>query len=100
MLNEQLARLNFEVLVLYEGGAPKAAFKYNVHCSGLCTSCEEQHLLTGTPWELYQMSHAADTSDYEHALDEDLPAPGPGQRYITEPVMFLLWGPSYFLVQK
>lgn len=90
MKNPDLVRLNFVELINY-GGQPEVRSKYAppLSCSGYCTDCEKAGL-TGTDLHLDQMSHGADTSDYEQILG---PLPG-NEKSFDMPVLFLLENPG------
>lgn len=91
MKNKDLATLNFHDLIDY-GGQPIVENIYSVPklCLGYCTHCEDSGLLSSTTAHLDQMSHAADTSDYEYLL-----GPMPlHERKVEYPVLFLLENPG------
>lgn len=90
MKNKELVELNFRVLLNY-GGMPPVENTYTVppSCSEFCISSEQQKFLQYEPSiVLDQMSHGADTWDFEQILG-DMPTP-----YNKRPVVFLLESPG------
>lgn len=69
-----LNNLNFRKLLHYPNG-PTVAFRPQspTACNGFCVSCEKKGYLDGATYQLDQMSHGADTSDFEQLLG---PLPG------------------------
>jgi hypothetical protein len=89
MKNPALAELNFNRLLHY-GGTPGGRGRFSVatRCTGYCVSCEKNGYLDIGDHRLDQMSHGADTDDFERAI---CPLPGDG---IKVPVAFLLEAPG------
>jgi hypothetical protein len=77
MKNAELAELNFTKLLHY-GGTPdvRASTSNQILCSGYCVSCEKNGFLDDGDERLDQMSHGADTDDFERAMGK-LPPGGP-----------------------
>jgi hypothetical protein len=69
MTNPQLQELNFKRLLSYPNG-PTVVNRTEVptRCDGFCVSCERKGHLSGSAHQLDQMSHGADTSDFETLL--------------------------------
>lgn len=89
MNDAALAHLNFKTLLHYDatpdaGSIPTGGIK----CNGFCVSCEKQDLLAGSGLRLDQMSHGADTSDFERSITK-LPTGG-----IDHPIAFILESPG------
>ena len=82
---------NFRKLLDY-GGMPLVKHRYDdpLTCSGFCTACESAGFLRDAEpgLRLDQMSHSADTSDFEDLLGI-LPTPT-----MDDPVLFLLESPG------
>jgi hypothetical protein len=89
MRNAALAELNFEKLLHY-GRPPEERGQLTVatECTGYCVSCEKNGFLDDGEHRLDQMSHGADTDDFERAI-RPLPEGG-----IKLPVAFLLESPG------
>lgn len=88
-MNEELRDLNFQKLLKYPKGIAasdirKGAFK----CSAYCTKCEDDDLLKNREGTLFQMSHAAHTTDYEDMIGSKL------MPKFDYPIMFLLESPG------
>jgi hypothetical protein len=85
----KLAELNFRRLLHYDnqpdtGTTPSGP----TSCTGFCVSCEKNGFLDGENHRLDQMSHGADTDDFERAICK---LTGPG---VDIPVSFLLESPG------
>jgi hypothetical protein len=92
MKNKELVELNFKELLNY-GGMPPVKYNYtdSQSCSEFCISCEQKFLQHDSSKVLDQMSHGADTWDFEQILG-DLPTlPTP---YDERAVVFLLESPG------
>jgi hypothetical protein len=89
MKSSALAELNFRKLFHYDH-EPKERGRYSapMPCTGFCVSCEKQGLLDRGDCRLDQMSHGADTEDFERAICT-LPTGGPSLS-----VVFLLESPG------
>ena len=89
MKNTALAELNFNNLLHY-GCQPERRGKFSsaVQCSGFCISCEKKGFLHADNHRLDQMSHGADTDDFEQAIH---PLPEDG---VKVPIAFLLESPG------
>lgn len=87
----RLVDLNFRNLLHY-GGQPPVQNAYNppIPCTGYCVDCEEKHLVP-EGWQLDQMSHACDTTDFEALLG---PLPLDGRPIMDRRIMFLLEKPG------
>lgn len=85
MKNKQLETLNFKNLLQYEG-IPDVRHRPN--CTGFCVSCEKQGFVEDPNFMLFQMSHGADTEDFEKAIT---PLPENG---FDASVVFLLESPG------
>jgi hypothetical protein len=90
----RLASLNFEKLLVYEGGPPQPQPRYDppLKCLDFCVSCEDQRFLDGANFKLRQISHGCDTADHETVLQAALPTPATG--YIKAAILFLLESPG------
>jgi hypothetical protein len=89
MQNNELISINFVELLDY-GGMPVVRNMYEppLECKGFCVACEDERFVPDSSVVLEQMSHGADTSDYESLLGE-LPTP-----HNHESVVFLLESPG------
>jgi hypothetical protein len=89
MTNQRLTDLNFCTLLKY-GGMPHVKNRYDkpAPCQGYCVACDKAGFVTATETALDQMSHGADTSDFEQMLG-NLPLPG-----CVVSVVFLLESPG------
>lgn len=89
MKNKQLEELNFRKLIHYSP-IPKMGARsiFPLNCARFCVSCEQQGFLNGREYGLGQISHGADTQDFESSISE-LPSSG-----VTDPVAFLLESPG------
>jgi len=85
MKNKELETLNFKELLHYDG-IPDA--RNRPTCTGYCISCEINEYMEDSNLELFQMSHGADTEDFENAITK-LPDDG-----FEAPVAFLLESPG------
>ncbi len=88
-----MSELNFKELLHY-GKQPVVENRYKqpIQCSGYCISCEEKNLLKNSKHVLDQMSHGADSWDFEQLIGE-LPIPNN-----NTPIIFLLESPGgYYL---
>jgi hypothetical protein len=87
--NHELAKLNFSKLLHYSGvpeRGERSAFP--IPCTGFCVSCEKKGYLDKGDLRLDQMSHGADTEDFEKSICA-LPSGG-----LEFPVAFLLESPG------
>lgn len=75
MRNSELVKINFTELLNY-GGMPIVRNEYNppLECKCFCIACENEGFVPESNVVLEQMSHGADTSDFEIHLGE-LPKP-------------------------
>lgn len=66
---DPLHELNFKKLLNYPDG-PKFTFESDskVKCAGFCVSCEKNGFIADPGFPLDQMSHGADTQDFEQIL--------------------------------
>ena len=91
MKSSELVELNFRKLLHY-GDAPdvRASKSSPTPCTGFCISCERNGFLDGWDLRLDQMSHGADTEDFEKAICK-LPTGG-----LAISVAFLLESPGKY----
>ena len=85
MKNKTLESLNFTKLIKYDD-IPDV--RNRPTCTGYCVSCEQNGYLEDPKFTLFQMSHGADTEDFENAIKK-LPEDG-----FDVPVVFLLESPG------
>lgn len=96
MRNRALRELNFEELIKYVGGAPRPAKSYRKAptCTGFCVSCDKLDGASPSAARLDQISHAADTHDYETILGPIPTKTRSAGGWVEEPIMFLLESPG------
>jgi hypothetical protein len=75
--------LNFSELLHCDGRQPQVA------CSGYCVSCDRAKFLDEEDVHLHQMSHGADTSDFEDFYGREISGP-----YIHQWVVFIFESPG------
>ncbi len=84
MLDQRLIDLNFKSLLHCGGLHPSDG-----SVQGYCISCDEQRFLESTDVHLSQISHGADTHDFEEFVGEQVPEP-----YIEARVLFVFESPG------
>jgi hypothetical protein len=84
MLDQRLIDLNFKSLLHCGGRHP-----FDGSVEGYCISCDEQRLLESTELHLSQISHGADTHDFEEFCGEQVPKPS-----IQTRVLFVFESPG------
>jgi hypothetical protein len=92
MKNSKLAELNFQKLLHYGGEPTDQASLPERNCPGYCVSCEEKGLLVNGDVKLDQMSHGADTDDFERVIRRLDPGG------VDFPIAFLLESPGGYYV--
>jgi len=92
MKNSKLAALNFQELLRYRGEPTDQASLPERNCTGYCVSCEEKGLLVNGDVKLDQMSHGADTDDFERVIRRLDPGG------VDFPIAFLLESPGGYYV--
>jgi hypothetical protein len=88
MRDTKLAELNFRTLLHYNSAPDLGAPSFPISCTGFCVSCEKNGFLDNGDHRLDQMSHGADTEDFEKLMGR-LPPVG-----LEIPVAFLLESPG------
>ena len=87
MKSEKNVELNFKKLITYYE-VPSSDGPFPFRCTGFCTSCEQRGFLDEGEHRLDQMSHGADSSDFENLMG---PLPEDG---FKKSIVFLLESPG------